>query len=71
MAGKLNPLNKKCKKDNLKMQQVKNDNLQCEDCLYKLDDTGTPCNTSKCEKFPKMKPVKVLSGGECDEYIEE
>lgn len=63
----LNSLDEKFKNDTLKFEQVKNENLICEDCKKKYDDTLMPCNTSKCEAFD-VKPNKVLDGGDCDEY---
>ena len=68
--SKMNPLNDKFKKDNLKFNQIKNENLICRDCAKKYDDTELPCNTSKCEAYT-IKPYKVLDGGECDEYDKE
>lgn len=68
MANKiLNPLDEKFKKDELKFEVIKNENLICKDCRKKYDDTELPCNTSKCEAFD-MKPDEVLDGGDCTEY---
>jgi len=68
MANKnLNPLGEKFKKDKLKFNQIKNENLVCKDCKKKYDDEQMPCNTSKCEAF-NIKPFEVLDGGDCDEY---
>lgn len=64
---KLNSLDEKFKNDNLKFEQIKNDDLVCKTCKKKYDDTNMPCNTSKCEAF-NVKPVEVLDGGDCIEY---
>ena len=71
MANKnLNPLDEKFTKDELKFEQIKNENLICKDCRKRYDDTNMPCNTSKCEAF-NVKPDEVLDGGDCIEYEEE
>ena len=70
MANKINPLDEKFKKDELKFEPIKNKDLICNDCRHKYDDTNLPCNTSKCEVFA-MKPDEVLDGGDCIEYEEE
>lgn len=64
---KMNALDEKFKKDKLKFELIKNENLVCKDCRKKYDDSEMPCNTSKCEAFD-MKPDKVLDGGDCDEF---
>lgn len=64
---KLNPLDEKFKKDELKFGQITNKDLICKDCKKKYDDTNMPCNTSKCEAF-NVKPDEVLDGGDCIEY---
>lgn len=70
MANKKNPLDEKFKRDKLKFNQIKNENLVCADCAKKYDDTELPCNTSKCEAFVR-KPFSVLDGGDCNEYVKE
>ena len=60
-------LSEKWKEDELQFNQLSNAGLCCKDCVYALDDTDMPCNTSKCKKFD-IKPDEVLSGGECIEY---
>lgn len=70
MAAKLNPLDGKFVEDNLKLNMITNDMLQCKDCEFKFDDAGKPCNTSKCEKY-QIKPSQIYDGGKCDEYIKE
>ena len=64
---KMNPLDEKFKRDKLKFNQIKNENLVCKDCIKKYDDIEMPCNTSKCEAFVR-KPNEVLNGGDCIEY---
>ena len=39
---RLNPLDKKFKKDKLKFEVITNDNLIYKDCEYRYDDRGTP-----------------------------
>lgn len=66
----LNPLDEKFKKDELKFEIIKNENLICKDCKKRYDDTDLPCNTSKCQAFD-IKPDEVLDGGDCIEYESE
>lgn len=67
---KMNPLDEKFKRDKLKFNQIKNEDLVCKDCIKKYDDTNMPCNTSQCEAFA-IKPLRVLNGGDCIEYKKE
>lgn len=67
---KLNSLDEKFQKDQIKVEQIKNKDLICKDCAKKYDDAELPCNTSKCEAFD-IKPDEVLDGGDCIEYEEE
>ena len=67
---KLNSLDEKFQKDQMKVGQIKNKDLICKDCIKKYDDTELPCNTSQCEAFD-VKPDEVLDGGDCIEYKEE
>ena len=64
---RLNSLDKKFQKDDLKFDLITNDDLVCKDCKNKYEDKDMPCNTSKCTKF-EIKPDEVLDGGECIEY---
>ena len=48
---------------------IRNDNLDCKDCIYKYDDSEIPGNTSKCEIYDN-KPSVILLGGKCN-YREE
>lgn len=50
---------------------IRNKNLECRDCVYKFDDSVILAYTSKCAKYVKMKPKKVLYGGKCEEYKKE
>lgn len=70
VANKMNSLDEKFKKDQLKFTPIKNKDLVCKDCMKKYDDTELPCNTSKCEVFD-LKPSNVLDGGDCNEYEKE
>ena len=49
------------------MKRITNDDLICKDCEFVFDDSIQLGNTSKCEKY-KIKPNKVLLGGDCIEY---
>lgn len=51
--------------------RVKNDNLVCRDCLQRWDDNIIFGNVSKCEFYPQCKPLEVLRGGKCNEYVKE
>lgn len=66
----MNPMNGKFENDELKMVQIKNENLVCKKCRNKFDDTNIPANTSKCEKYD-LKPDEVLDGGKCTEFDAE
>ncbi len=66
-----NSIDEKFKKDKLRFNLITNNNLMCKDCLYRYDDKDMPCNVSSCEVYQNMKPVTVLDGGNCDEYIKE
>lgn len=68
--SKLNPLAKKNALDRQVFNKITNENLVCHDCKLRYEDRVLPCNTSKCEIY-ETKPDIVLSGGECDEYVEE
>lgn len=56
---------KKEKDDKLGFEPVTNGNLVCIDCDFAYSN---PQLVSVCEKFPDIKPSKVLYGGECDEH---
>lgn len=66
-SKRLNSLDKKFKKDEVKFDLITNDDLVCKDCKSKYEDKDMPCNTSKCKKF-EIKPDEVLDGGKCNEY---
>lgn len=66
-SKRLNSLDKKFKKDEVKFDLITNDDLVCKDCKSKYEDKNMPCNTSKCKKF-EIKPDEVLDGGKCNEY---
>lgn len=52
------------------MKRITNDDLVCNDCIHKFDDSVKLGNTSVCEVY-EAKPAKVLLGGECDEHETE
>lgn len=64
---KMNPLDEKCKKDNLKFNPIRNKDLVCRECAKAFDDTDNPGNVSRCEAF-RIKPIRVIDGGECLEF---
>lgn len=64
-------LTEKWKNDPIKMQKVRNRDLHCRFCTFRMNDTVIPGNTSKCEIYPELKPGKVLYGGKCDQFIRE
>lgn len=68
---KMNPMDRKFQKDQMKVERLMNDDLVCKDCKSRFPDDELPCNVSKCEKFPERKPFEVLGGGDCDEYEKE
>lgn len=51
--------------------RISNDDLVCRDCVQRMDDGFIFGNTSRCEAYPVCKPIKVLQGGECSEYVKE
>lgn len=70
MAGK--NVKKDFKKDDkLGFRRICNNDLKCKDCLLRFDDSKEQGNTSKCEAYPEMKPIEVLGGGECEQYIND
>ena len=62
---------------------IKNKDLVCKDCTYRLNDTDMFKKgqedeegrlygpTSLCLQFTERKPNKVLLGGECEKYEKE
>lgn len=48
-----------------------NDDLVCKDCVQRLPDNIILGNTSRCEYYPKCKPIPILRGGKCDQYVKE
>lgn len=66
----ISAINKKFQKDKLKFDLITNDDLVCKDCRNRFKDKEIPGNTSRCAKY-KIKPDKVLDGGECIEYDKE
>lgn len=51
--------------------RITNNDLVCKDCLQRLDDSILFGNTSRCEHYTICKPLEVLDGGNCDEYVKE
>jgi len=70
MIKKMNPLDEKFKKDKLKVELVKNENLICKDCKKRYDDLDVPSNVNRCEAFYN-KPDEIFDGGDCIEYEKE
>lgn len=50
---------------------ITNDDLVCKDCVLRFPDAIKLGNVSKCEAYPVRKPVGVLLGGKCNEYVKE
>ena len=48
-----------------------NNDLVCSNCVQRFDDGVIFGNTSRCEAYPDCKPIEVLKGGKCDEYVKE
>jgi len=67
----MNGLDRKCQRDKLHFVRISNQDLVCQDCLYRYDDTKIPGNTSKCEVYEDVKPSEILDGGQCDWYDKE
>lgn len=61
----------KIKSEQQAIVRTTNDDLVCKDCVQRLDDGVIFGNTSRCEAYPQCKPIEVLKGGECDEYVKE
>lgn len=62
-----NEENKRLLSEQMCMKRITNDDLVCKNCIHKFDDSEKYGNTSKCEVYD-LKPAKVLTGGNCDEY---
>lgn len=52
------------------VKRICNNDLECKDCVFRVDDSESFGNTSVCRKFG-LKPNKVLLGGKCDGYKKE
>lgn len=48
-----------------------NSAMVCKDCLYRYDDTYLLGNSTKCEMYSTIKPIDVIRGGKCEEYVKE
>lgn len=71
MADIVKEMEKRIQSEQQAIKGTTNDDLVCKDCLLRLDDKLILGNVSKCEQYPDCKPVRVLLGGKCDEYIKE
>lgn len=58
------------KSEQMAIRRITNEDLKCKDCVRRFDDTEIYSNTSKCLAF-KLKPSKVLGGGDCSKYSKE
>lgn len=57
--------------DNLSARRITNKDLQCRDCVYRMEDTEICLNTSQCKAYGS-KPVGVLLNEEdCQMYQKE
>lgn len=66
----MNELKKRIISEQQCASRITNDNLVCQDCIYRYDDSVKFGNTSVCEIYD-IKPNKVLKGGICDEYVKD
>ena len=46
-------------------RRITNEDLVCKDCIYALDDSVIPGNTSRCKRY-SWKPDTVSVGGDCE-----
>lgn len=58
-------IDEKWKKDDLRLKRITNKDLDCKNCIYRLDDSEKFGNTTRCKKFEKIKPVAVLKRQKC------
>lgn len=58
-------IEQKWSKDEALFKRITNADFDCKNCTFRFDDSEIYGNTSKCEKFPKIKPISVLKKGKC------
>ena len=64
-------LQERIKSEQMAIKRTTNDDLVCKDCVQRLPDNLILGNTSKCEYYPNGKPIRILRGGECEQYAGE
>lgn len=64
-------LQERIKSEQMAIKRTTNDDLVCKDCVQRLPDNLILGNTSKCEYYPQCKPIGILVGGECEQYVKE
>ncbi len=71
MSGNNKELQKRIQSEQSAIVRTTNDDLVCKDCVQRLPDNIILGNTSKCEYYPKCKPIDILRGGKCKQYVKE
>lgn len=71
MAAKSKSVSKKQTKAYVESQAaaarpIETSDMVCVDCVFRND-----YRSAICEQFPNCKPLKVIEGGECNEYKKE
>lgn len=70
--NKQKELGKRIKSEQTCFAPIRNKDLICKDCKFRMDDSKIIGNTSSCEVYPKhTKPNEVIKGGNCPEYQQE
>ena len=54
--------------EEVRFTATKNSNLDCKNCIF--NNTGNDLAVLTCDVY-STKPMKVLTGGKCDEKITE
>jgi hypothetical protein len=50
--------------DGDEVQVILNENLVCRNCSHLI-----PERTADCERYPVCKPIEVLNGGACPDFV--
>lgn len=67
----MNDMEKRIQSESKATIGITNQDLVCRDCVQRYDDGFIFGNVSKCEFYPVCKPIEVLNGGKCDQYVKE
>lgn len=70
MAEKENKYEDRIESESESRHRTTNKDMVCKDCVFKVDDTVSFGNTSKCLLYG-MKPNSVILGKKCEGYIKE